>query len=163
MIGLAFYISCDFPEAITGYNSLSFNHEYASSLNSLDDSKYPVGFGVLVKTVKIGNGLNDFTKAANIIFSFDMINKLSWIKAHVGDKDVKIGTNIGINANAYRVCWSLSPCRIVSIIKRKMNKSGTALISQIAYSTLDTHLLAGVERFRVMYSPISEEVIFEVR
>ena len=50
--------------------------------------------------------------------------------------------------------WALNPCRVTSVRKDKY-------LSEIAFSTLSGHLIAGEERFRVILDP-HDDVYFSL-
>ena len=70
--------------------------------------------------------------------------------------------NLCTNVRCYGLLWSLNPCRLLAgtVLRDCPVKAGR--VSQLAYSTLKGHLIAGEERFRVTHSASSDEVLFEV-
>jgi hypothetical protein len=150
----------------------------------------------------VGKGQNDFAKAVDLLFNFEMLKNLDWIELFTmdssNDKDnkgyssLKNGTTVATHSRFYDTfLWSLNPCRIVCISKNQpyyvdnsdfankttkptiktkdVNKVSKSLfttiidhailkplkiskkhenkkigkLSQISYSTLQSHLLAG--------------------
>ena len=70
--------------------------------------------------------------------------------------------NLCTNVRCYGLLWSLNPCRVLasSVLRDFCVVEGRR--SQLSYSTLEGHLIAGEERFRITHSSASDEVVFEV-
>jgi len=100
-------------------------------------------------SVCIGQGARDFAKATNLLFSFANINSLTWAKVVLLKKNRSSATSVvkgdvlGTLVRCYGLVWALNPCRVVCAEKK-------GALSQIAFSTLRGHLIAGEERFRVI-------------
>ena len=76
--------------------------------------------------------------------------------------DVRVGTVIGTLVKCYGLVWSLNPCRVVDIQRsQKVKVAGAStdtsdsdrefMYSQIAFSTLDGHLIAGKRVLQLSY------------
>lgn len=173
-------------QEIKTYANRSFNHRYTGSISlrdDIDETNSPAGFLFLHESVNIGNGIDDYNKAVKLMENFEMVNRLPWIKIILDDNKLTIGNNLATLANSYGLLWSLNPCRIVSYVRDKKasksyplanNKSkrftatfNSTIYTEIGYSTLQGHLIAGEERFRVSFvsnglGQSDGAVIFEV-
>jgi len=108
---------------------------------------------------KIGYGVSDFDKASNILFSFNMTNMLDWIQIVSLPGKLSKGDPICTNSRFYNSpLWTLNPCKVVSVSKDVKTHQ-----SHILYATVDGHLIAGEEIFRVFMSPKTQDVIFEIK
>lgn len=145
-------------EYLRGLKEAPFNHEYAGYSRDSDDTPTS-SFRVLHRRVKIGTGKSDFAKASRFLHSFEMINNLGWAEV-IGPRgddwdSIRPGDVIGTLVNCYRVVWSLNPCRVTSV-----RKEGN--VSEVGFSTLSGHLIAGEERFRVTLDPVDSSVVFSM-
>jgi len=149
--------------AIDSYSERGFNHDFPGFLShqsELESSQFnpDESFTVLSKDIIIGHGAADFKKANNLLFQFQMINKLPWISIrHFLNKEglaIQPGQNIGILVHVYKLFWVLNPGRITCVSRnvRVGRGSESTTLSEVAFSTLTGHLLAGEERFRVLQS-----------
>ena len=129
-----------------------FNHEFAGK--SKDEGFIPSReFKILEREVRVGFGRADFDKASKLMFSFAMINDLNWAEVIAPEPSIRVGDTIGTLVKCYKLVWALNPCRITSIRKDEE-------ISEVGFSTLSGHLIAGEERFRVIYDGSDESVRF---
>eukprot|EP01038_Epipyxis_sp_PR26KG_P005343 gene5343-7414_t len=138
----------------------------------------------------IGYGRKVYNRAVDALLSFETVKRLDWVNIIVVPNNKSssihhsveafINSTIATDARFYDSClWSLNPCRIVNVQKSKvapfsfLNYKNNPLIrllvhnnrpheSYISYSTLQGHLIAGEEIFRVTISPCSGEVTYEV-
>jgi len=130
-----------------------FNHEYVGSSKS-SDSRPCSSFIDLRRSTQVGVGRADFERASKLMFSFAMINDLKWAEV-IFPSNVAVGDTIGTLVKCYKLVWSLNPCRITSVRREKR-------VSEVAFSTLSGHLIAGEERFRVTYDENDQSVIFSM-
>jgi len=160
---------------------VKFNHEYAGLTceleTDLDGNACPKGFELRRKRVWLGKGEEVFGKATNLMRSFSMINGLDWAKMAVvgqdqknvsdSDPNLRKGDMVATAVKCYGLLWSFNPCRIVcNDVDRpgyvELEPSRTVRVSQVAFSTVRGHLIAGEERFRVIFDPEGEgNVYFE--
>ena len=133
--------SCEYLQDL---KDAPFNHEYAGFSKQSDEAPCS-SFRVLHTKSKIGEGKADFDKASKYLHSFEMINSLGWAEM-VTCPTLRPGDVIGTLVNCYKLVWSLNPCRVTSV--RRDNN-----FSEVAFSTLSGHLIAGEERFRVTLDP----------
>lgn len=158
------------------YKSKKFNHPYSgriSSLDACDDS--PSNNRQMKSCLHIGRGYEIFLKASQIIESFQMVNSLTWAKLIVDIPNHCVGgqrgsyndCNAATLVKCYGLIWTLNPCRIVSHVfdqsfhSPHSSQSPIKKYSQICYSTLQGHLMAGEERFRVTLDA-NDDVHFEL-
>ena len=97
--------------------------------------------------------------------TFKAINLLGWVEVvSLPGCVVCNGSTIAVLSNVYNTLfWSLNPVRVVSNEKSpSIDPETKELQSQIAYSTLDGHLLEGEERFKVSMHKSSSDVVFEI-
>ena len=128
-----------------------FNHDFVGA--SKDEESIPSSkFRVLQREVSVGSGKADFDKASKLMFSFAMINKLQWAEV-IAPETVRVGDTIGTLVKCYKLVWSLNPCRITSVRREDT-------MSEVGFSTLSGHLIAGEERFRVIYNKDDGSVKF---
>ncbi len=138
-----------------------FNHKHAGKsiafsmkdAADMDHDQAPPSFLPLQKRVRIGRGMKDFERASEYLLDFGMTNDLSWADVVINSEDGKpqVGTIIGTLVKCYKLVWSLNPCRIVDIQKGINNGGNNGFrYSQVAFSTLEGHLISGEERFRVL-------------
>lgn len=116
----------------------------------------PPSFRTLRESLVVGHGLKDFKRASELMFSFDAVDALPWASivtsTGVKRKDLAVGTGLCTLIKCYKSVWTLNPCRITHLSRGKgtnMNSGGSKLVDQIAYSTVEGHLISGEERFRV--------------
>jgi uncharacterized protein (UPF0548 family) len=141
---------------ISKFRTLDFNHDFVGNISQIDD-KPPVGFVLRSTEVVIGKTVEDFHKANKILSGFKMANKLPWIKIITeNDNNINIGDNLATMAKCYGIIWALNPCRFIQKtidapfnMRMKHRDGKIQRYSEIAYSTLQGHLIAGEERFRV--------------
>lgn len=144
-------------EYLRGLKEAPFNHEYAGYSKDSDEAPSSK-FSVLERNVRIGTGKSDFAKASRFLESFEMINDLGWAEVidPRGEDRVSFrpGDVIGTLVHCYKVVWALNPCRITSV-RKEVN------LSEIGFSTLSGHLIAGEERFRITLNP-DDSVFFSM-
>jgi uncharacterized protein (UPF0548 family) len=170
-----------------------FNHRNVGRSCNIDDDevwdKHPVGSPVKRRRVILGKGKRLYIKATEAMFKFDMINELDWAKIvilrdnkskrshlgdHYNDDELPARAMVATIVKCYNMFWSFNPSRLVCTHKYKEGHIRTkrdgldsdlkpVRISQIAYSTVFGHLIAGEERWRVIYDESdTDDVIFEV-
>jgi len=146
-----------------------FNHDYPGyscrnsakdmqSFNFLYDQPPEPSFEVLNRKVVVGKGRKCYDSVQKKILNFDVIKQLGWatvINPNSNTGLTQMNTVIGTLVQCYKVVWALNPCRIVEISKGEN-------VSQIAFSTLEGHLLSGEERFRVSYDKTTEVVTLDM-
>ena len=139
-------------------------------------------------SITLGKGIKLYKIASLILQEFKMTNALCWIVVHIPSYTTSTSSkSIPINhsslctlANVFGIAWVLNPCRIISArfdtpissttshIKHAKSKHITEsipkqrLISQIAFTTVQGHLLTGEERFRVIYDINNDNVMFDM-
>ena len=129
-----------------------FNHEFVGASKNSDSSPSS-SFSDLQREVRVGSGSADFEKASKLLFSFAMINELPWAEVVGAEAGISVGDTIGTLVKCYKLVWSLNPCRITSVRREER-------VSEVAFSTLSGHLIAGEERFRVIHHEDDDSVMF---
>jgi uncharacterized protein (UPF0548 family) len=81
--------------------------------------------------------------------------------------DLSEGRPLCTLAKCLGFIWVLNPCRIVkstlaSSSSSDSSSSSSKSMNQIAFSTVNGHLLAGEERFRVVYDKATDQVKFDM-
>lgn len=128
--------------------SKRFNYDLVGSLLREDISEVcNAGFTIKNISATVGKGIIDFEKASSAILRFNMTNMLDWVKIIPLSYDLRVGDPISTNSRFYSTpLWTLNPCKIVSV-------SITERSSHILYGTVDGHLIAGEEIFKVFLQP----------
>jgi len=124
-----------------------FNHAH-SGRSCGGDGDVPAGFQELSVSVVVGQGPRAHRRATAAMHALEMVNALPWAKAvtpskgkvneHQPRRRLAPGAVLCTLVRCYGVAWSLNPCRVVRSDPH-----------QLAYTTVDGHLIAGEERFRV--------------
>ena len=155
-------------DAISKNDLRPINHEYPGASCVVGVRPIPPSYRILIKSIVVGHGLKDFKRASELMFSFDAVHSLPWANivssTGVKKRDFKVGTGLCTLIKCYKLVWSLNPCRISHISRGSSTKQqlgGSKLVDQIAYSTVEGHLLSGEERFRVSLAD-NDDVIFDV-
>jgi uncharacterized protein (UPF0548 family) len=153
-----------------------FNHEYSGLSYNDADPSIPKSFRFLNDTVVIGKGLSDFDKASKFMFDFEAVNSMPWanvvLSSNLKKENVAVGTVLCTLIKCYKSVWTCNPCRVCYIHRsssdtlksREINivkKNGIKHVNQIAYSTVEGHLIAGEERFRVSLMS-NDDVVFDI-
>ena len=150
------------------------NHEHSGASSIDENPSVPDSFRCLSESITVGHGLKDFQRASEFMFAFEMINALPWAKVALSTETMETGIVVGsvlcTLVKCYKSAWTLNPCR-VCYINRSSDKRqpknllpkrrGVKQVDEIAYSTLDGHLIAGEERFRVSLMK-NDDVIFDI-
>lgn len=150
--------------------TLPINHNYSGASCNEDGANCPKSFLRLNESIVIGRGFDDFQRASRIMFSFGMVDGMSWANivtlTGVKKTDLAVGSSLGTLIKCYNSIWTLNPCRICHL-NRSGNASliskrnGVKCVDQIAYSTVVGHLISGEERFRVILAD-NDQVIFDI-
>ena len=155
-------------DTISKKDLLPINHEYPGASCAVGVRPTPPSYRILIESIVVGHGLKDFKRASELMFSFNAVDSLPWanIVSSTGVKksDFRVGTGLCTLIKCYKLVWTLNPCRIShmsrgSSIDRKLG--GSKLVDQIAYSTVEGHLISGEERFRVTLAS-NDDVVFDI-
>lgn len=142
-----------------------YNHDYAGLSCSESGANIPKSFRLLSESIIIGHGPGDFERASNLMFSFDMVNSMSW--ANVVEfsgstkSDMAVGTVLCTLVKCFNSIWTLNPVRVCHTSRSAKNLSNVKKMDQIAYSTITGHMISGEERFRVTLEN-NDDVVFEI-
>ena len=124
----------------------------------------PPGYTVLRRRTVLGKGRAIFQRATEAMFKYEMIDRLSWAKMVVLPDSDELATVV----RCFGCFWSFNPSRQVCAFKNRrvqvadlLGGGARPMVSQVAYSTLEGHLIAGEERFRVVLDTHSGSVTFE--
>lgn len=146
-----------------------FNHIFVDRIASIDRHDVPPkGYKIKSKVVECGKGIETFHRASKIMKRFAMINGLSWAK-FVSQDSLEIlapGSTVATVVKCYGLVWSFNPCRIVTAFYDNQMKIRPLLAdekrcSEISFATLEGHLIAGAEKFRVVLHS-DERVTYEM-
>jgi uncharacterized protein (UPF0548 family) len=163
-------------KTINSKQQTPFNHEYSGLSYSDADPSIPKSFRFLNESVVIGKGHSDFDKASKAMFAFEAVNSMPWanvvLSSDLKKEDVAVGTVLCTLIKCYKSVWTLNPCRVCYIhrggfdrTKQKemdfVNKNRFKHVNQIAYSTVEGHLIAGEERYRVSLMS-NDDVVFDI-
>jgi len=154
-------------EYLRRLSAVDYNHGGAFLICGDDtiDKKYIINH----RRVSIGQGVEDFRKATQFLLKFDMMNDkkrggMQWADVVRLPEDsmraVRVGDVVGTLVNCYKLFWSLNPCRITCVGDYKVAGGRGA---QIAFSTIQGHLLEGEERFRVFMDAKDGQVYFDMK
>ena len=151
-----------------------FNHDFAYLLSDPSSSKLPGSpFEINHRRVVVGSGQRDYDIASRLLLDFSFINAetLTWAEVVVlpdnlrsSTRSVRLGEVIGILVRCGWLMWVLSPCRVTCVSCDVEHRNMGALTSgatnsilrstMVGFSTVEGHLLAGEERFRVELVPV---------
>lgn len=158
------------PEYMNSFASRGINHPYFGWSCTGDSPVAPSGsFFVNQLRVSLGHGKDVFDTASMLLDRFINVNSLGWIEVHVSSNnahkspslaDLRVNDSLCTLARCCGLVWVLNPCRVIQAELRRRDNG--KCISQLAFSTLDGHLLAGEEKFRVVLCERSGEVAFEM-
>ena len=141
------------------------NHDYSGLSCDETGTAIPKSFRLLNESVVIGHGPGDFERASKLMFSFDMVNAMPWANivklTGLRDTDITVGTVLCTLIKCYNSVWTLNPCRVCHISRSSNKKSNAKRVDQIAYSTVEGHLISGEERFRVSLEN-NNDVVFDI-
>ena len=154
-------------EYLRQLSAVEYNHDgaFLICVDSPIDTKYVINH----RRVRIGQGGEDFRKATRFLLNFDMMNDkirggLAWADVvrlpEDSTRDVRVGDVVGTLVNCYKLIWSLNPCRITCVGEYKVSGG---IGAQIAFSTIQGHLLEGEERFRVFMDAVDGQVFFDMK
>ena len=136
-----------------------FNHAHSgrSCGTGTGTGTAPAGFQELSMSVVVGHGPRAYRSATEAMHALEMVNALPWAKvvtktATPRQRRQAPGAVLCTLVRCYGVAWALNPCRVVRSDPH-----------QLAYATVDGHLIAGEERFRVEYgADRGGDVVFSV-
>ena len=128
---------------------LPYNHNFPGFSRCVNQSS-PDGFVDLSRRTKIGHGALHFNTILDKMVDFKMMDAIHW--ADIYQRNGHVCTLI----RCYGILYALSPCRIVYAEFSKNRKE-----FQMAYSTLEGHMIAGEERFRLWIDK-NDDVYFEI-
>lgn len=155
---------------INGKRHSPFNHNYSGASCLGGDVLVPKSFRILNESIVVGHGIDDFNRASQIMSSFEMVNAMPWanvvLSAGAKGADLAVGTVLCTLIKCYKTVWTLNPCRVCHISRSSdvpsiKRRDGVKFVDQIAYSTVDGHLISGEERFRVMLTS-DDDVVFDI-
>jgi len=178
------------------FDHSAFNYDdFGYLCNHLETNRaFPASYAVKQRRVVVGHGRDGFLAATDLMLSFSATNRSTWVKMIApSDGTVRANMTVATLSRFYNTfLWTLNPCRILSVVRDKPYKmikpaSGSlmeivyghgvdasyhrgkdsGMYSEIVYSTLDGHLIAGEEAFRVYIEPPStvnsaHEVYYEI-
>lgn len=143
-------------------NKLKINHNCAA-MSRNNTNVIPLHFKKQSSQIYLGSGQQCYKSTVNTVFSFDW--KLNWAEVHFNRNFTRRfpqpGDSLITLINCFGLVWVLSPCRVVYADHDTSCDPNVLQSSQIAYATLDTHLIAGEERFRV-WMDTNHDVYFEI-
>lgn len=137
----------------------------------LESARSPNGsYRVNHLTVCLGRGRSLFDRASLALHRFGMVNELRWIEIHCKKSDSSVlddsiaveGAPLCTVARCLGFIWIMNPCRVVrSTLNKPVDNpkvsstdagprgSDPARLSEVAFTTMNGHMLSGEERFRV--------------
>lgn len=122
---------------------------------------------MLQKSITIGYGANAFAKARDCMLNFTLSNSLDWVRivsTRNGADTTTVGSDLATVTRFYGLpIWSTNPCRVTTIVRHGIldyittrgnatqgrTRQHVGRFSQIAFATLQGHLLEGEEALRV--------------
>ncbi len=120
------------------------------------DAKTPNGYNADHNRIKLGSGIEDFTKAVTAVRNWQMF-ALSWVQLCWTKTPIRIGETVAALAN-HLGFWSLNASRIVYVIEEQ----GAVEKYGFAYGTLTAHAEQGEERFIVEFHHDTGEVWYDL-
>lgn len=151
------------------FSSRKINHPFFGWSCIVNQVSPPsASYSVNRLSIPLGHGQKVFDKASQLLNRFMNVNSLKWIEIHTTSDDnakppliSKLRPNDSLCTLARcRFVWVLNPCRVIAADYQR--RIGGLKTTQIAFSTLDGHLLAGEEKFRVTMCEKSGEVVFDM-
>jgi uncharacterized protein (UPF0548 family) len=97
-----------------------------------------------------------------------MTRAIGWVQIHPSQKRLVVGQPLCTLARCFGFIWILNPCRIIaapdsSSCFMRLNESKQSYSkSCVAFTTVDGHMLAGEERFRILWFPATDEVVMDM-
>jgi len=162
-------------EYMKSFSSRNINHPFFgwSCTNTSDESTTSAApcrsFSVNQHIISLGKGRAVFDKASTLLNNFVNVNALGWIEVHAHQtsksmslRDLRPGDALCTLARCFGVVWVLNPCRVIAADYHQCQGGRRGQVTQIAFSTLNGHLLAGEERFRVIRCEQTDEVTFDM-
>lgn len=161
------------------FEHTDFNHWSIGQLASLPTvdvvkRSIPGSYRVMSRRIILGRGLKTFENASNQLVSFKAINTLPGVQIVTQHgKSVEANSTMATLTRFYKTpVWTLNPCRIVSFVKgahyerphtdfngiiktkniqsvQQKGGSTRGVYSEVVFSTLQGHLIAGEEALRV--------------
>lgn len=116
----------------------------------------PTGYTLDHNRIKIGEGLEVFTRAVAAVQSWKIF-QLGWVKLYWTEKPPKAGATVALLVNHFAF-WSLNACRIVYLIE----EDGPVQRYGFAYGTLPEHAERGEERFTVEWHHDDDSVWYDI-
>lgn len=130
----------------------------------------PDGYMLKKESVVIGHGSQVFRKASRILHDFSFLRRLEWMDVATVSQGLSIGEVFGTITGFYRMpLWSFNPCRCLSSVQDGSYTVGsngycstdstlpiprqTGRYSEVVFSTLEGHVIAGEEALRVYTVP----------
>ena len=119
-------------------------------------AKTPDGYNTDHNRIKLGSGIEDFTKATAAVRNWQMF-ALPWVQLCWTKTSIGVGETVAALINHFGF-WSLNASRIVYLIQEKgaIEKYG------FAYGTLTAHAEQGEERFMVEFHRDTGEVWYDL-
>jgi uncharacterized protein (UPF0548 family) len=123
--------------------------------SAIESTVTPPGYAAKRRRIVLGRGGRVFAKATNLLQSFSFLKALDWVDVspsylHKGDTFATITRFYGLPI------WSFNPCRCISSMVgtpfSSCDSSGdgrSGQYSEVVFSTLEGHVIAGEEAFRV--------------
>jgi uncharacterized protein (UPF0548 family) len=111
----------------------------------------------------LGTGGKLFKRISQAVTRFEAVNNLSW--AEICTLPIpRVGSPLASVVKAYGLLYTFNPCRLVDIKETVKSRQGTDNIvySQVCFSTVGGHMIAGEERFRVIHNACTDEVEFSM-
>lgn len=137
--------------------------------------------------VVVGFGMRDFVRATNLLFNFDHVNRLNWVNMARHCSVLQKGDCIASVSKFYSTpIWSFNPCKITNVfanntyttdadaltiasdvLSRGESRSNSSFrycgrMSEVVFSTLQGHMIAGQEAMRVFTVPLELQHLFNI-
>lgn len=116
----------------------------------------PRGYEIDHNRIKLGEGLQTFTKAVEAIKRWEMFD-IGWLHLCWPDAPIEAGSAVAVLAH-HLGFWSLNVCRIVSVI----DEAGESLSYGFIYGTLPEHVERGQEQFTVEWRRDDDSVWYDI-
>jgi uncharacterized protein (UPF0548 family) len=139
-----------------------FNHNQTGMVagsravhSAFESTVTPPGYAAKRRRIVLGRGGRVFDKATNLLQSFSFLKALDWVD--VSANYLQKGDTFATITKFYDLpIWSFNPCRCVSSMVgtscSSCDSSGdgrSGKYSEVVFSTLEGHVIAGEEAFKV--------------
>lgn len=139
------------------------NHEHegmSARIHPLDEP--PASFKQLRRTIPLGKGSGIFASFSKRVLDLSLAS-VGWVRLCTVPRPT-VGSPLASVSRVFGLLYTFNPCRIVSMMDSSavLYEGRPSRVSQVCFSTVRGHLIAGEERFRVVHDLTSDKVSLEL-